>query len=93
MPRPDDETSIFPPGAEPASGAAPRRGSGAPRSGGAADRDLILDAFRQADAATDAGSSHAPGGSQTDLPINFFPGYVLKGEIHRGGQGVVYRAE
>jgi len=26
------------------------------------------------------------------LPADFFPGYELRGEIHRGGQGIVYQA-
>ena len=82
----DGETDIFE--------AFTREGpDGAAAPSGGRDRDLILDAFRQADEVTAIAGGGRGTGTQRDLPINYFPGYVLKGEIHRGGQGVVYKAE
>jgi serine/threonine protein kinase len=63
-------------------------GSGGSGSGGGkkSDRDLIAAARKQ------AGSGSGKAALPSDLPADFFPGYELVREIHRGGQGVVYQA-
>ncbi len=57
----------------------------APSSQGQA---LIDYAQKQTEDALKVGRSDAP----FSLPDDSFPGYVLLHEVHRGGQGVVYRA-
>lgn len=96
MQRSDDETEIFPKAEGPDSAhtlfdSVDDAATVAAKSPGATDRDLIMHALAQADEAT-VGVGGTREASATDLPINYFPGYILKGEIHRGGQGVVYRA-
>ena len=51
-----------------------------------------MDAIRQAEVATVAFVGDSASGEPRELPNNYFPGYLIKSEIHRGGQGVVYRA-
>jgi tetratricopeptide (TPR) repeat protein len=55
-------------------------------SGRRSARDLIAEARRQ------AGSGSGRASLPMDLPSDFFPGYEIIREIHRGGQGVVYQA-
>lgn len=64
-------------------------GSGERKPGGssASDEDLIAAARLAAEARSDG----LP--PEVDLPPpDYFPGYVISREIHRGGQGVVYQA-
>ncbi|HHN77355.1 MAG TPA: serine/threonine protein kinase, partial [Phycisphaerales bacterium] len=67
------------------------RGGRRPRS----DRAMVMDALEQADRAAQAGEddSGSRAGPVMPLPEGFFPGYELQREIHRGGQGVVYKAK
>ncbi|MFO0837814.1 MAG: serine/threonine-protein kinase [Phycisphaerae bacterium] len=70
-----------------------------PRKATSAEDDLILAAQRQADAmrrrvrsaTTVGGSSIRAGRLPPPVSALEFPGYEISGEIHRGGQGVVYR--
>ncbi len=54
-----------------------------------------LDALRRVEMAEQQASSEMPplgGRAPASLPADSFAGYDLRGEVHRGGQGVVYRA-
>lgn len=57
------------------------------------ERKLIRNALQEAQ---DQGSSGqggvTPSGMQPTVRPDFLPGYTIEAEIHRGGQGVVYRA-
>lgn len=69
---------------------------GRSRGSRSTERDLILRAISQVDA-VDAEDSpaHATTTAATgrdELPSDYFPGYDVQGVIHRGGQGVVYKA-
>jgi serine/threonine protein kinase len=66
-----------------------------PASAGSSHRAWIQQALLQSDEAdrnaAAAGLGALPGSSRPAQP-DLFPGYLLEQEIHRGGQGVVYRA-
>lgn len=65
----------------------PPGSSGGEGGSGKAERDLIRDALRAAQARDGAGFAF------DDLPPpGTFPGYEVVRELHRGGQGVVYQA-
>jgi len=55
--------------------------------------DLIDAAFQQVEAAA-VQPARMPGAISgwSKLPVDLFPGYEVVGEIHRGGQGVVFQA-
>ena len=44
------------------------------------------------ESAASRGSAGSAAASSGSLPVDFFPGYDLKCEIHRGGQGIVFQA-
>lgn len=66
----------------------------APSSRQRSERDLILGAVDQADRmqSTVAGWTTSGVRPPPDLPADYFDGYDVQREIHRGGQGVVYKA-
>ena len=79
---PDDPNQHDAPG-----DAAPPEQPGIPAQPPSSDDDLIAAAMLAAGARTD-GKHPEP-----DLPPpDYFPGYVIAREIHRGGQGIVYQA-
>jgi serine/threonine protein kinase len=65
-----------------------------PASRKRSERDLILGAVDQADRvpSTVAGWTTSGVRPAPDLPSDYFDGYDVQREIHRGGQGVVYKA-
>ncbi|HZW08783.1 MAG TPA: serine/threonine-protein kinase [Phycisphaerales bacterium] len=82
--QPDQRPSEHPTSGEGGDPAAPHGRASAPRPSG--DDDLIA----AARAAAEARSGEGP--LDADLPpADYFPGYLIVREIHRGGQGIVYQ--